>query len=175
MVTTKRENIIDPALFSDMNKRIESAKESVEQNVEWVDGVTDNFSLNANTTLRKFIKFIKIPEGPTQTSPQCCYQFSALEEVYLPNSITRIGEMSFQECTALKAIHISDKLTNITAQAFQGCTALTSIVLPSTMMSITDNAFTGCDALMSIIINRPKDSIAGAPWGATNAEIIWNE
>ena len=26
----------------------------------------------------------------------------------------------------------------------------------------------------TITINKPQDSVSGAPWGATNATVVWN-
>ena len=58
--------------------------------------------------------------------------------------------------------------------SFALCTALTNINIPESVADIGNNAFYLCNALDTITINKPKDSIAGAPWGAPNATVVWN-
>ena len=49
------------------------------------------------------------------------------------------------------------------------------IKIPSTFTTISDVALGNCTSLEKIIINKPENSIAGAPWGApATCEVIWN-
>lgn len=58
--------------------------------------------------------------------------------------------------------------------AFRNCTALTSVTLPYRTSSISGTAFSGCTNLTSITIHKSQDAISGAPWGATNATVVWD-
>ena len=49
---------------------------------------------------------------------------------------------------------------------------MTTINIPSTIKSIGKNAF-GSNKITTINIDKPADSISGAPWGATNATVNW--
>ena len=40
--------------------------------------------------------------------------------------------------------------------------------------SISNTAFAGCTNLETITINKSEGSVSGAPWGATNATVVWN-
>lgn len=61
--------------------------------------------------------------------------------------------------------------------AFGGLTALTEIEIMSNSAMIeaeeSGGAFAGCTNVERIIVHAPENSIEGAPWGATNAEVIW--
>ena len=63
-----------------------------------------------------------------------------LEEVYLPQSLTSIGERAFMGCTNLKTIIIPDGVTSIGSYAFSGC-KITNIILPEGLKTIGDCAF----------------------------------
>ena len=82
------------------------------------------------------------------------------------------AESMFSGCSVLNSITFSN-IRRIHTAAFNNCKALTSIDIPSTITSIANNAFNGCTNLTSITIDRPQDSIADAPWGATNATVTW--
>jgi hypothetical protein len=79
---------------------------------------------------------------------------------------------TFNDCQYLTSVNIP-KVVRIGAFAFSGCTSLTSIDIPSSCAVIGDNAFQNCPVLTTINIHRDQDSISGAPWGATNAQINW--
>lgn len=75
---------------------------------------------------------------------------SSLRDVYLPNSLTRIGDDAFENCTSLTNITIPSGVTIIRGSAFYGCTSLTSITFPSSVTSIGGWAFAGCNGITSI-------------------------
>jgi hypothetical protein len=76
---------------------------------------------------------------------------SKLEHLYM-DKVKRIDSYAFRFQQALKTVYIGADCTSINTRAFEGC--------------IQDD--------LVITINQPQDSIKGAPWGATNATIIWN-
>ena len=99
---------------------------------------------------------------------------SGLTSLTLPNTITSLGNYCFQNCSGLTSLTLSTGLTSLPAAAFNLCRALTTITIPSNILTINARAFSNCAKLEEIIINKVEGSIAGAPWGATNATIIWN-
>ena len=70
-------------------------------------------------------------------------------------------------------IRIPHGVTELRARCFDNC-IMTTIVIPETVQTVYSDAFTNCPNLTTITINKPTDSIAGAPWGATNANVEWN-
>lgn len=86
---------------------------------------------------------------------------------------TEIPEYFCSDCINLTNLNLTT-VTDIGNRAFYNCTSLETVAIPSSVTSINSYAFDDCSNLTSITINKPQDSITGAPWGATNAEVIWN-
>lgn len=76
-----------------------------------------------------------------------CY---ALEEVKIPDTVTRIGNTAFQWCYNLRNITIPDKVTEIGEGAFRWCYNLTSVVIGAAVEEIGDQAFYDCSKLIEI-------------------------
>lgn len=92
-------------------------------------------------------------------------------EVVLSQGITTIGDLAFSYAK-LGKITIPDTVTSIGNLAFESCDLLKEIEIPSSMTAINDYAFE-YSALEKIIIHKPENSIPGAPWGASNATVVW--
>ena len=99
----------------------------------------------------------------------------SLESISLPE-VKEIESSSFNYCSSLESISMpkievlgSDKeLYGI----FNSSYKMTTINLPSTIRSIGKNAFKNT-LITTINIDKPADSIPGAPWGATGATVNW--
>ncbi|MDR1211139.1 MAG: leucine-rich repeat protein [Spirochaetaceae bacterium] len=74
------------------------------------------------------------------------------EEVFIPDTVTVIGDAAFRQNGRVKRIVLHDKVTAIGRNAFARCTALTDIVIPSSVQSIGAGAFDDCRALTGIVI-----------------------
>ena len=78
--------------------------------------------------------------------------------------------------TCLTSIEIPEGAESLKMNNFPsyGTPNLRTIILPSTVTSIDVSTFVQLSAqLTEIIINKPQDSISGAPWGAMNATVTW--
>lgn len=94
--------------------------------------------------------------------------------VRIPPSVTTIGLITFNNSTGLMMpVMLPDSLTTIGSSAFGNCERLTSIAIPASISSIDESAFYFCTNLTAVTVNKPQNSISGAPWGATNAQVIW--
>ncbi len=58
------------------------------------------------------------------------YGCTDMAHVFLPGTVTYIGENAFDGCTALESIYIPNGLTEIKAKTFNGCAALEYMELP---------------------------------------------
>ena len=109
---------------------------------------------------------------------------------------TNINSNAFYDCTGLTSANFSNVktvyssafnnsgLTSITFNKlvtlgsnsdYSGIfesTPMTSISIPSTIQTIGLYALS-YSSIKTITVNRDKDAISGAPWGATNATVNW--
>ena len=73
----------------------------------------------------------------------CAFQNCNIEHIYIPSSITRIGNHAFEGCTSLNDVRFYGDILNIPDGMFKGCTSLKAINFPNSLMSIGDEAFMG--------------------------------
>lgn len=72
--------------------------------------------------------------------------------VTIPQTITKIGDYTFQDCTGLTSMTIPYSVRSIGRDAFHGCTGLTAMTIPYSVGSIGYAAFQDCTSLASVII-----------------------
>ena len=77
-----------------------------------------------------------------------------VQNIYLPNSIEKINDYTFNNCTNLKTISLGTSLKNIGISAFKGCKSLETISLNEGLTFIADSAFNGCSKLSEIVLPR---------------------
>ena len=140
---------------------------------EYNDGDGDYFIWNMKMPN---IKKITFPSTFTLCSNLCGYGYDTAtyhfpEEVVLSDGITVLTCYAFEDSRWLKRLTLPNTLTEIQHGAVTGCT-LEKLEIPLSVATIHEIAFTGSE-IGTIIIHKPENSIAGAPWGAENAEVIW--
>lgn len=143
--------------------------------------VGTNSGASADTDNSEFIKMVErsssniaIPYGCTTVGDYAFYYHGSLTSVNLPDTISTIGYRSFYQCSNLAIDKFPTGLTKIDSQAFYNCRGLTSITFKSTPTSIANNAFGTCINITTINVPWAQGTVAGAPWGATNATINYN-
>ena len=98
------------------------------------------------------ITSVYIPDSVTyigNNAFQYCYNLSAVE---IPNSVISIGQYAFWNCNELVTIEIPDSVTTIGEGAFGACNGLTSVKIGSGVTEIGNNAFSNNNSLTEIII-----------------------
>lgn len=75
-----------------------------------------------------------------------------VEEIYLPDSVTKISDCAFGNCKELRTIRMSPNITYIGKYAFWGCAKLGTITLPEGIECLYDCCFYGCSALNNVVI-----------------------
>lgn len=94
---------------------------------------------------------------------------NALESVFLPESVTKIGRFAFQECPALQTVtmlgNITDDWTNEGDSPFGGCSNLTTVNFGNGMTKIGNYMFDNCCALQSVTIPDSITNIGNRAFG----------
>ena len=78
--------------------------------------------------------------------------FKNLQNITIPESVTKIGSSAFQGCSNLNDIVIPEKVTSIGSSAFWGCSNFKDIVIPENVTSIGSYVFVDCTGLKSITV-----------------------
>ena len=108
------------------------------------------------------IKDLVIPNSVTSIGNYTFQYCSGLTSVSIPNSVKNIGNSAFLGCSGLTSVTIGNGVTSIGGNAFGGCSSLTSITIPNSITSIGGSAFINCTSLTSIIIPNSVTSIGGS-------------
>ena len=75
-----------------------------------------------------------------------------VKSIYIPETVTFIGEGAFANCTNLESVNLPSNVTMINSYTFDGCKNLKEITLPAGVYYIGEKAFAQCLALESIVI-----------------------
>lgn len=107
---------------------------------------------------------VEIPENingisVTELAANLFKSNTRIESVFIPDSVTVIGEYAFHGCLALKDIHLPEKLKRIEQYTFRYCTSLENIELPENLTIIGNYAFSGCQSLKEILIPNSVTNI----------------
>ncbi len=122
------------------------------------------------------ITSVRISDKITRIDDFAFFNCPNLTSVNIGNGVTEIMYRVFGYCSNLTSVTIGNSITHIGNFAFEHCSSLTSITIPNNVTNIGEGAFEGCTNLTDIYINKPKDSISGAPWRAPNENVTihWN-
>lgn len=94
-------------------------------------------------------------------------------DLNIPSTVKTLGKSCFTDCVIGGDVNIAaGGVTTIPSNAFAGVRNLT-ITIPNTVTNIDASAFSMC-SMATITINKPQNSIAGSPWGASGARVKWN-
>jgi hypothetical protein len=103
----------------------------------------------------------------------CFWQCPNLVDIgTIPSTATSFASGSFSQCTSLGTVKFADEGEEIELplNVFYQCNIQT-LYLPSRVTALNSSAFTG-SAIQNLVINKPEDSIAGYPWGASGIRTI---
>lgn len=98
-----------------------------------------------NTTLEEGIEIIGA----------CAYKDSDISNIFMPDTVKKIGDNAFQNCQLLKKIQLSKNIEYIGEFAFENCISLKDIVIPKKVNLIKESTFSGCYRLINI--NLPEN------------------
>jgi hypothetical protein len=74
------------------------------------------------------------------------------QNTIVPESVTIIGDRSFEGCSTLKNLFLPESITVIEAVAFAGCKSLAQINIPSKVTRIEHSTFRYCESLTNVVL-----------------------
>lgn len=78
-------------------------------------------------------------------------------------------------CSSLLSVDdIIKNAESIGSRAFAGCTSLAEVTFTANPGLSMTSPFYGCTGILTIRVPWSEGDVTGAPWGATNAEIIYD-
>ena len=94
-------------------------------------------------------------------------------EFYIDENVQYINNSAFHNQYKMTNINIPKSVKEI-ENSFNYCKGLTEVNIPSTVEKINNTTFQNCINLEKINVDKKKDSITGAPWGAMKGMRIVN-
>lgn len=90
----------------------------------------------------------------------CFKDNNKIKSVFIPDTVTSIGNSAFENCTSLSSVAFGSNLTKVTigASAFKNCIALREISLPAAA-SVGMCAFDNCTSLKKVVFYKGTESI----------------
>lgn len=108
------------------------------------------------------VKKIELGQGKITIGDNAFLYCTGLTDIYIPNSITAIGECAFCDCNRLKNIRLHDNITSIEGGAFAYCYGLTDVIIPDSVVSFdSDSIFSGCYGLKHVTLPKNMTKIDG--------------
>ena len=89
---------------------------------------------------------VYIPSTVTEIGNEVFNGRENLTKVIIGDSVTTLGESVFAACNHLETVVLSKNLTQLNTGMFEECSALTAITIPSKVISIAERVFEGCTA-----------------------------
>lgn len=116
------------------------------------------------------------PQGSLGVNTKAFFGFRYIRNIYLSDTVTRVGTSAFEGCTALESV-AGAGLRSIGRNAFKD-SGLRSIALPASIRGIEAYAFENCAELLSVTLAQDS-ALAnigdGAFLNAVNAEFFFSE
>ena len=118
------------------------------------------------------IQQINIPEGVTRIGEDAFSECKSLESIIIPNGVETIEMSAFEFCDNLRKISFPPSLKTIKWYAFRCCSSLDSISLPG-LNSIGIDAFNGCTNLKELRVPSTLEKIEERAFSGCNLEKVY--
>ena len=117
----------------------------------WTNGVLyiGNYLIKADSSISSLYE---VKSGTKCIAGGAFDAITNLKEIYLPNSLTFIGDKAFVNCEGLSSIIITNNVGYIGNEAFQDCIKLSNIQLGDNVKFIGEAAFYRCKKIENITI-----------------------
>lgn len=113
-------------------------------------------------------RYIKIPLGATSIKDEA-FSEKNIESIFIPNTVTSIGDSAFYWCQKLGRVEIPASVTKIGKKAFMWCHKLESVKILGNITTIEDETFDSCNSLTKVEVPNSVTKIGSYAFsGCTN-------
>ena len=112
-----------------------------------------------------------IPNGTIRIESYA-FENAIIRSIFIPNSVSSIGECAFAGCEKLQDIELPSSIIEIGAAAFSNCASLHSIKLPRDLKRIEVQTFEHCKSLSRIQIPDSVEEIGNHAFALTSLKAI---
>ena len=89
-------------------------------------------------------------------------EYCLLEELVIPNGVTKIGDYQFYNFKQIKSITWNDALRVIGKEAFFSLTQITEVLLPNSLQELGNKAFNECSNLKKLYLPNSITELSGS-------------
>ena len=94
-----------------------------------------------------------LPDAPKlETIGERAFFHSKVQTIFLPDTVSTIGDYAFYYAGELSSINFPTALTSIGDSAFFACQSLTAVDIPATITQIGESAWAACTSLPAITV-----------------------
>ena len=118
---------------------------------------------------------VTVPDVVIETNTSSSNEYevvtTALNFLFIPDTVLYVGESAFEECEHLVHVTISDEVVKINSNTFSKCERLNTIVIPGSVIEIMSNAFNECEKLKTVFYKSKLISWDRIGLGAGNESL----
>ena len=105
------------------------------------------------------VQNLVLPDGLTRIGNRAFYNCTALISVIIPASVQEIGAAAFCKNSSMTMLSLNNGLQVIGRSAFESCISLQEVRIPSTVTSIEKHAFYCCQSLVYVHVPASVQSM----------------
>ena len=111
---------------------------------------------------------IYIPSSVTEIGEYCFFQCSGLTNAKVEN-LSSVGQSAFRQCYNLSSVTINGDVEELSESMFRACRSLQSFVTPPNVKTIEGYCFTSCSGMTSFTFNDKLQTIGFQGFGNCQA------
>lgn len=115
---------------------------------------------------------ISLPDS-IQIIDQCAFCDSGIENIVIPDRVTKLGRGAFSRCYELTDVTLPESVTVIPRLAFINCDKLKTISAPNVAV-VCDNAFYNCKMLTAFDFSRVKELGSASFAGTSIRKVVFS-
>ncbi|MCQ2192391.1 MAG: leucine-rich repeat protein [Paludibacteraceae bacterium] len=134
-------------------------------------GAMDDYSATNPAPWNEYLDFIAtiiVKEGVTNVGDYTLPNDTALLNIELASTVTKIGKNAFSGCNKVEYVKLPKNMKTIGSSAFANCSSLKSMDIPAGVTSIAASTFKGCNAMEWVTMSNKVTAIGNDAFNGCN-------